>query len=169
MTEALGDTRLTDSTTLYIEGTTSGKLYNRSVTISKAINLQAGRNFTKSSGNINYNSATAIINQITLAANLGNINNVYSNSIFVNGAVASSDSVRGDMLDDALKLITQNNKITLSAGTFQDNSDDFDINTTGVTLEGVGDTTIIDGDNGGNGIQIAGANVTVREVKSYRK
>ena len=71
VTEALGDTRLTDSTTLYIEGTTSGKLYNESVTISKAINLQAGRNFTKSSGNINYDLATAIINQITLAANLG--------------------------------------------------------------------------------------------------
>ena len=83
----------------------------------------------------------------------------------MNGAVTSSDSVRGDMLDDALKSITQNNKITLSAGTFQDNSDDFDINTTRVTLEGVGDTTIIDGDNGGNGIQIAGANVTVRKLK----
>ena len=172
-TSALNDARLSEYATLYVEAAT----YNEpNIVVNRDINLQGGTGwFTTGSGaslTVGYTNAVATIGQLTLRSNIGFLDNVVANSVFVDGSAAASDSERGNLLEDAMWIINTDGTITISDGTYQNETYGFLIEKNGVTLQGQGDGAVINGSNTGYGIYIDDyrdgtvlQNVSVRRIK----
>ncbi|MHC1785365.1 MAG: hypothetical protein AB9891_21895 [Anaerolineaceae bacterium] len=169
LASALADSRLVANATLYIEGSTSSsspQQYDETVTISKNINL-TGVEVYDDSGTWRYQTSTgyANINTVYLTSELGTITRVTATNIFVIPPAGMDDDDSGDMLRDALNLIAETGTIDLAAGIYEDDDDDFDMDKDGVTLQGAGSGTVIDGNNYGSGIDVNADYVTVRKLK----
>jgi hypothetical protein len=179
LTQALADSRLSSNGTLYIE---AGN-YDEEVVIDSPISLIGGRNFERWERWItDYESGAVNIQSVTLKSELGTIENINVQNVFVDGSSVGLDTTRGNMLQDALDLVStgtagNNSMVVLSAGTYQQeytllDTDDFEINKDYVTLEGTGDATvirgynsIIGGDQRNEGLKVTGNNVNVRKLK----
>jgi hypothetical protein len=163
LTEALANPNLGNGGNLYIEG----GYYNEDVVISKELNLLGGTLWVSWANDVvTYLGSNVGVRKITLDADMGTVKNVFSDTIYVTEADGESNSYRGRMLNDALKMINEGGTISLAGATYTSSSD-FEIEKDDITLQGVGDATRINGDDNGNGIdiQMYASGVTVRNLR----